>query len=120
MREPRPLSEDFLDIFRGILRVFWLGYVPLVAVLTLIHYPNDTDPALYPPPVAAVTHSSTVTVPEANTANFSEAAYLGPDSNSVVPRGKGLDYESTAAEAATKYQIAPRVVDFVNAHQLKN
>jgi hypothetical protein len=120
MRERRPLSEELLDIFRGIPRVFRRGYVPLVAVLTLIHYPNDIDSPLYPPQAAAVTHSAAVTVPETSTANFSDATYLGPDSNGVVPRGKGLDYESTAAEAAKKYQIAPRDVDFVNAHQLKD
>lgn len=114
------MSEELLDIFRGIQRVFWRGYVPLVAVLTLIHYPNDTDPSLYPPQAATVTHSAAVNVPETSTANFYEAAYLGPDSNGVVPRRKGLDYESTAAEAATKYQITPRVADFVNTHQLKD
>src|SRR5262245_62916843 len=74
-------------------------YVPAAALVTTVHFPYDTD-------ASPVRESKSA-------ARFYEAAYR-PADGAV----RGVDYETTAAEAARKYDIEGQVRSFVTRYGL--
>jgi len=84
-------------------RLFLYGYLPLTAVLVLLHFPSSTD--------ADFAHARTAE--ELKSARrFYEAAYQPGQA------GRGRDYEETATRAADAYNIEGAIREFVAAYGL--
>jgi len=122
VKRRRSIPEELADIGRKISRVFFCFYMPLVAVLVLLHYPYDTDQSIYPmPSVEAKTDASRIAVAPVRTrsGDFYEAVYSGPDKNGLQKR-QGLNYEETALAAAAKANVREHVAYFVDKYDIKN
>ncbi len=102
----RTVIGEIVDVARAIGRTFLLLYVPLIVILTFLHFPYDTDPASL--------EVETAQAPaEKQTAGFYEVAYT-PD----VDEERGMDYEATARWAAEQFKIEDQVRDFVADNDL--
>ena len=102
------MAFNMADRPTRIRRLFWAGvmaliafYVILVAVLTVVHYPKDTDRSYNP---KASSGSS----------GFYEAAY------SVKNKNRGIDYEAFARSAAERFHITEMITGLVRRHKLSN
>jgi SAM-dependent methyltransferase len=92
--------------FGGVLaKTLLYVYVPVVALLVLLHFPYDTDSS----------ESGGGSAQQRSSSNFYEAAYR-PDQ----PAKRGIDYEKTAAAAAKEYKVEDRVKQFVSKYGLQN
>lgn len=121
-RHTKSITRELVDIGKGIARVAYSFYLPVVAVLVFLHFPYDTDQSLHP--IASVKANANAAgdaaaTPKQRSSAFYEAAYSGPDKNGVQKR-QGLDYEKTALEAAGKLNVKGRVADFVEKYGLKD
>lgn len=123
MAKPKKsITAELIDIGRGISRVFFSFYVPIVAVVVLVHFPYDKDPSLHP--VATVNaspkpDSNDTATPPRRSAEFYEAVYSGPDQNGLSRRA-GVNYEKRAIEAARQASVPDRVADFLEIYGLKD
>lgn len=106
----RTLRAELHDIFRGIGRVTLYGYLPIVTLLVLIHFPYDVDPGLHG---SRTVEAASVSQPK-RSSDFYESAYL------KGPKPKGVDYESTARSAADNFGITADVKAFVREHHLED
>ena len=82
-------------------------YLPLVTLLVLLHFPYDTDAGL---------NSRSSSVRPESSASFYEAAYTKAADGAKF----GMDYESTAAEAAEATNIKGQVANFVTKYHLQS
>ncbi len=94
-----------LRVFRALRLIVLYLYLPITAVLVLIHYPYSTDPDI----VEARSGQN------GSAGAFYEAAYRGLSSAT-----RGLSYEETAAQAAKDYDIEGQIRNFVTNHGLED
>jgi SAM-dependent methyltransferase len=99
--EATRLARDLAGIGFTVIKALAFIYLPLVAVLTLLHFPYDTDR-----PDSATTGSVR--------RSFYEAAYSG----SPVGR-RGIDYEEAARAGVTSNDLLGKLREFVRAHHLE-
>lgn len=123
MAKPRrSITADLLEIGKGIARVFFSFYLPVVAVLVLVHFPYETDPGLHPMVTVNASSNSdanATSLPPRRSAEFYEAVYSGPDKNGMSKRA-GVNYEVRALEAAREASVPERVTDFLEMYGLKD
>ena len=92
--------------FSGMLgRILLYVYIPLIALIVILHFPYDTDSQDSPAGSTGQRSSS----------NFYEAAYRPGQ-----PARQGIDYEKTAAAAAKEFKIEDRVKDFAERYGLQD
>ena len=116
------LSEELIDIAKGIRRVFFAFYVPLVAMLVLLNYPYDTDPSIHPMATVradANPVSAEPAAPPMRSVEFYEAVYSGPGKNGLQRR-QGLNYEQHALAMAALARVRDHVATFVDKYGLKD
>lgn len=120
-KKRRSVLEELVDVGKGIGRVFVSFYLPIVAVLMLVHFPFDTDQSIHPmAKVEASAHPGNEADSAARrSSDFYEAAYSGPDKNGISKR-QGLDYEATARKAAAFANVPERLAEFVDLYGLKD
>lgn len=92
-------------VFRALRRIFLYLYLPITALLVLIHYPYGTDSDV------VETRSSQI----GSASTFYEAAYRAELSGT-----RGISYEETAVQAAKDYDIEGQVRGFVTRHRLED
>lgn len=102
----RTLFGEIADLAKALGRTFVLFYVPLIVLLTFLHFPYDTDP-----PFLEVESASAPAQEES--AGFYEIAYT-PDTDEE----RGIDYEATARMAAEHFKIEDQVQSFVADYSL--
>ncbi len=108
----RTVVRDTGYLVKGFAKTLLLLYLPAMAVLTLAHFPYDTDP-----PLRHGTPSTTAegALARRRTASFYEAAY-GANQN----QKRGLDYESVARAAAEHTGMEDQVRQFVKDYRLED
>ena len=92
-------------VFRALRRIVLYLYLPVTALLVLIHYPYSTDSDV------VETRSSRI----GSASAFYEAAYRAQPAAT-----RGMTYEETAAQAAKDYDIEGYVRGFVTRHRLED
>jgi SAM-dependent methyltransferase len=98
------VMRELVLVGRRLWRLFLYGYLPLTAVLVLLHFPRSTDADLAQARTAEEVESAR---------RFYEAAYQPGQAAS-----RGRDYEETAARAAEAYNIEGAIRAFVAAYDL--
>ncbi len=107
----RQVARETSYVAKGIGKILLFLYLPVMAVLTVIHFPLDTDPSLHQGAKSVTAERVAAAAP----ASFYEAAY---QTNPKTKRG--LDYELVARAAAKEYGIEDKVRAFVKEYRLEN
>ncbi len=96
----------------GIAKTLLFLYLPVMTVLTLVHFPYDTDPSLRQGGPSAASESAPA---KRRSASFYEAAYRRNPNEK-----RGADYELVARAAAKQFGIEDQVRQFVTDYRLKD
>ena len=94
--------RELASVGKALAKVVLSIYLPVVALLTLLHFPYDTDA------------TGTASAARKHSANYYEAAY-----QSSSGRARGLNYEEVARRAAVGAGIEGNVRRFVKAYDLQ-
>ncbi len=100
------IAREFAQIARNLLKVVFVLYVPIMAALTCLHFPYDTD--------QSIERASDAKSVAQRSAVFYEVAY-----KAGVNEKRGLDYEKTARAAAEAESIEDKVKKFVADYGLQ-
>lgn len=116
----KSLARELADVGGGIFRVFLYFYVPVIALLVVVHFPADVDRSLYRSnSVNAASPAADPGATDRRTGDFYEIAYSGADKNGVMRR-RGMDYEVTAKLASSVLGVKEGVSRFVETYGLRD
>jgi len=112
----REAARETSYLAKGIGKTLLFLYLPVMAVLAVIHFPFDTDPSLHRGEKSVPAERVAAAAPaRRQSAGFYEAAYQ------TNPKAKrGLDYELVARAAAEEYGIEDKVRAFVKEYRLED
>jgi SAM-dependent methyltransferase len=108
------VTKETAGLLKTFARVIFLFYVPAIVVLTVVHFPYDTDPSINASSSIALASSS------ASESKRRSAAYYEIAYRADVQEKRGLDYEETARNAAKTFDIEGQVRRFVKDHNLQD
>jgi SAM-dependent methyltransferase len=112
----RGVVRETGSVAKGIGKILLLFYLPVMVILSAIHFPFDTDPSLHHGGKFVTTERVAAAAPaKPQSASFYEAAYqTSPKAN------RGCDYESQARAAAKASGIEDKVRAFVKEYRLED